>query len=151
MDAAGTQWTQWRRRVEPTIDCRDLFLKLGDDEVLVVDCREEVDWDRYPFQIPGALRMSLRELREAAQALPDDELIVLCGVADDGSDVKKAYRQLQLRGREAVRLEGGLRTWVEHGFPTERVGPPQEVFSHPRAPSTRSRDSTPGLSAATLL
>lgn len=110
--------------MEPSIDCRDLFLKLGDDEVLVLDCRDESDWERYQFQIPGALRMTLRELREAAHSLPDDELIVLCGLAEDGADVKRAYRQLRLRGRTAVRLEGGLRAWVANGFPTERTHGP---------------------------
>lgn len=107
--------------MEPTIDCRDLFLRLGDDEVVVVDCREDSDWDRFQFHIPGALRMSPRELKEAADILPDDELIVLCGVADDGSDMRKAYRQLQVRGIQAVLLTGGLREWISYGFPIERM------------------------------
>lgn len=105
----------------PTVDCRDLFLKLGDDEILVLDCRFEPDWDRYQFQIPGALRLPLPELREAADSLPDDELIVLCGTAEDSSDVLRAYRELRRHGRQVVVLEGGLREWVGHGFPTERV------------------------------
>jgi len=109
--------------VATTIDCRELFLRLGDDEVVVVDCREEQDWGRYQFLIPGALRMSPLELRESADILPDDELIVLCGVAEDGSDARKAYRQLQVRGIPSVILEGGLREWLSYGFPIERLQP----------------------------
>lgn len=107
----------------PTMDCRDLFLRLGDDEVLVLDCRAESDWERYQFQIPGALRMPVHELREAGKSLPDDELIVLCGTAEDSSDVLRAYRQLRRHRRQVVVLEGGLREWVGHGFPTERTQP----------------------------
>jgi rhodanese-related sulfurtransferase len=104
----------------PVLECQELFSKLGDEEVLVLDCREQEDWFRFELHIPGALRMSLRELEVAAQSLPDDELIVLCGSAEDGSDVRRAYRLLQMRGRDSVCLSGGLMEWVRGGYPTER-------------------------------
>jgi rhodanese-related sulfurtransferase len=109
--------------LEPTIDCRDLFLRLGDDEILIVDCRDDCDWDRFGIQIPGALKMTPDELRQFAQILPDDELIVLCGCSNDGSDARRAYRTLKFRGRDAVCLDGGLRGWVSNGYPTERRMP----------------------------
>lgn len=104
-----------------TIDPKDLFVRLGDDELLVVDCRDEGEWCRYELQIPGALPMSVGEMSESAHVLPDDELIVLCGCAPDGSDARRAARLLRLRGRDAVVLEGGLRGWIAGGFPTERA------------------------------
>jgi hypothetical protein len=51
--------TRRRHCVEPTIDCRDLFLRLGDDELLVLDCREDGEWERYRFTIPGALKNAI--------------------------------------------------------------------------------------------
>lgn len=105
--------------MEPVIDSRDLYLRLGDDELLVIDCREEEDWVVSPFRIPGALRMPLAELSEAAHALPDDELIVLCGASHDCSDARRAWRILRLHELDAVCLSGGLPAWVRAGYPTE--------------------------------
>lgn len=105
----------------PRIDPRDLFLRLGDDELLVVDCRTDDEWERVQLHIPGALRMTLTELCEAAHILPDDELIVLCGA--DADDAHEAWRILRLRGRESVCLDGGLLRWLDRGYPVERHVP----------------------------
>ena len=109
--------------MERWINSRDLFARLGDEEILVLDCRSDEDWTCWDLQIPGALPMSYRELSEGAHVLPDDELIVVCGCASDGSDARKALRLLRLRGRQGIILEGGLRSWVSHGYPTERHFP----------------------------
>lgn len=111
--------------MEPTIDCGELLAQLGDDEVLVLDCRTRDEWNTFGLHIPGALRMSVEEISEHAHSLPDDELIVLCGTRPDGSDVRRAYRFLQFRGRRAVVLAGGLREWVSEGFPTESHSAPR--------------------------
>jgi rhodanese-related sulfurtransferase len=113
--------------MEPVIDSRDLYLRLGDEELLVIDCREEEDWAANPFRIPGALRMPLAELSEAAHALPDDELIVLCGALHDGSDARRAWRILRLHERDAVCLHGGLPAWIGAGYPTEPHHPRRAV------------------------
>jgi rhodanese-related sulfurtransferase len=107
-------------RVEPCIGCSELYSMLEDDEVVVIDCRGEEAWGAVPEHIPGALRMSLVDLYRSAHVLPDDELIVVCGIEPDGSDSKRACRMLRLRGREAVCLEGGLPAWLDAGLPTER-------------------------------
>lgn len=112
--------------MEPTVDCGELMAQLGDDEVLILDCRSLEEWNGYGLHIPGALRMGVEEIGQFAHALPDDELIVLCGYRPDGSDARRAYRFLQFRGRRAVILAGGLRSWVTEGYPTE---------SHPTAPA----------------
>jgi rhodanese-related sulfurtransferase len=108
----------------PVIGCRDLWLRLYDDELLVVDCRENAGDPLEGRAIPGALPMSLFELAQEGESLPEDELIVLCGTAPDGSDARCAYRLLRLKGRDAVCLKGGLREWVAAGYPTERVRRP---------------------------
>lgn len=97
-------------------------MRLGEDEILVLDCREEGGFVG-DLQIPGALRMPLAELETSAGVLPDDELIVLCGDAEDGSDARRAWRALLKANRHAVVLHGGLHHWISHGFPTERRQP----------------------------
>jgi rhodanese-related sulfurtransferase len=107
--------------VESTIECREVFLRLGDDEVLILDVRGEDEWGCLDVQIPGALRIPPDELVGAAAALPDDELIVLCGCGHE-VEVRRAYRQLWMRGLDVVVLQGGMRTWISLGYPTERLG-----------------------------
>ncbi len=100
--------------------CCELLRLLGDDDVLVIDCRAQDDWEGFELHIPGVLRMSLAELSENGHVLPDDELIVLCGWAQDSSDARRAERLLKLRGRQVKCLEGGIHAWVTLGYPTER-------------------------------
>lgn len=108
--------------METDIGCRELFSRLGDDDVLVVDCSSDEEWERLGLHVPGALRVSPAELAETAEVLPDDELIVLCGCAPDGSDARRIRAQLSPRGLRCVCLSGGLRAWVAEGFPVERHG-----------------------------
>ncbi len=105
--------------MDPHLPCIELYLRLGDDDVLVLDCREPEDWERYALHIPGALWMPLEELWRDAEALPDDELIVVCGCSLDGIDSRRACRLLLQRGLHAVCLAGGLLGWVANGLPTE--------------------------------
>ncbi len=105
--------------VDGRILCTELYVRLGDEEVLVLDCRDPADWERYGLHIPGALWMTFEEILRDAQVLPDDELIVVCGCAADGSDARRVCRMLQQRGFNAICLEGGLQGWITHGLPTE--------------------------------
>ena len=101
----------------------DLLGRLGSDElVVVVDCRGSEEWERWPVQIPGALRFTLVEILETPWVLPDDELIVLYDATGTSPTVRRAYSVLNLAGRTAAVLDGGLLSWLAAGFPTERRG-----------------------------
>jgi len=106
--------------MEFRIPCAELYLRLGDDDVLVLDCRSPDNWEQVEFHIPGSLRMTPEEVARDLFILPDDELIVLCGCEEDWEDVLRICRLLLLQGRKAVCLEGGIQAWVAEGFPTER-------------------------------
>jgi rhodanese-related sulfurtransferase len=101
------------------ISSRSLMARLGEDEVVVVDCRSDEDWSALPLQIPGAIRMSCDEIHATPLVLPDDELIVLYDHDGASAACRRAIRILQAAGRSAAALEGGLRGWVGMGFPTE--------------------------------
>jgi rhodanese-related sulfurtransferase len=106
--------------VELLISCSELYDRLGDDDVLVVDVRSEADWERLPVHVPGALRLAPEELGAAIEMLPDDELIALCGTAGAESDARRASHLLRRAGRMARVLAGGLHAWILSGLPTER-------------------------------
>lgn len=106
--------------MESTIPPWELLGRLGDEDVVVVDCRSAEEAHRMPVQVPGALRMTVEDIQQSPHALPDDELVVLCD-ADGGLVSRRAWRLLSLAGRSAVVLRGGLRGWIQAGNPTERV------------------------------
>ncbi|WP_225414099.1 rhodanese-like domain-containing protein [Stigmatella hybrida] len=105
--------------MEPHIPCAELFLRLGDEDVLILDCRSPVHWGRLEVHIPGALRMTPSEVAQHLTMLPDDELIVVCGCDLDEEAAARVCRLLLLRGRNAVCLQGGIETWMAEGFPVE--------------------------------
>jgi rhodanese-related sulfurtransferase len=109
--------------VELLISCSELYERLGDDDVLVLDVRPEGDWERLPVHVPGALRLGPEELPAAITMLPDDELIVLCGTAGAEADARRASHLLRRSGRTARVLAGGLHAWILGGLPTERHTP----------------------------
>jgi rhodanese-related sulfurtransferase len=106
--------------VELLISCSELYERLGDDDVLVLDVRSAADWERLPVHVPGALRLAPEELTTAIEMLPDDELIILCGTAGAESDARRALHLLRRAGRMARVLAGGLHAWILGGLPTER-------------------------------
>jgi rhodanese-related sulfurtransferase len=110
--------------MQAVIPVWDLLGWLGSDEVVVVDCRGDEEWLRWPVQIPGALRMRLVEILEAPWILPDDELIVLYDGTGTSPTLRRAFQILSLAGRTPATLEGGLLAWLAAGFPTERRGRP---------------------------
>jgi rhodanese-related sulfurtransferase len=106
--------------MELRIPCAELYLRLGDDDILVLDCRSPENWELVEVHIPGSLRMTPEEISRDLFMLPDDELIVLCGCEEDWEDVLRVCQMLLLRGRRAVCLDGGIQAWVSEGFPTEQ-------------------------------
>lgn len=138
--------------MEPLISCHDLYLLLvedDDEELLVIDCRLEEDWQRYPEQIPGALKLGFAELSSFAAALPDDELIVLSDCSNDGRECRRAFRLLRRRHLDVVCLRGGLRAWIASGYPTEPHVPRAMAVARAQAVTayhaTVSREVGPGV------
>lgn len=77
-----------------------------DDGATVLDVRSVGEHEA--GAIPGSVNVSVDELRERLDELPDGELIVHCQVGQRGHT---AVRLLRQRGRAARNLDGGYLTW----------------------------------------
>jgi rhodanese-related sulfurtransferase len=110
--------------MEPSIPCWQLLLRLGEDELLVLDCRPREERGALAVQIPGALTVTEQELDEDPDLIPDDELVVIYDGEQDGHLARQMWRRLHRHGRSAVWLRGGIEAWVAAGYPVEPAGRP---------------------------
>lgn len=93
-------------------------LDLG-EKLLIVDVREESEWNR--GHIPGAMHLGKGVIeRDIESAVPDTstEIILYCG---GGFRSAIAADNLKKMGyTNPVSMDGGWRGWVEAGLPTAR-------------------------------
>ena len=92
----------------------------GDDSLLVVDLRSELDLKNDPFVIAGALHFNLHDLERRHSEIPRDRDVVLyCSCPNEVTSARTAWL-LQKRGIERVRpLAGGIAAWRERKYPLE--------------------------------
>lgn len=112
-------WETEGRAVEglPVIDVDELRASL--DRYLVIDAREGYEY-RYGH-IAGAILLPSGEAWTRANALSSDRpLAVLCGDQVRSSLVASI---LLRAGRQAVLVMGGMASWLERGYPLEKVVP----------------------------
>lgn len=105
-----------RDQFEP-VAADDLFQRLCDETVVVLDVRPEEEYEA--GHIPGARHMPVDELAARLEELPEDKEIVAycrgpyCVFSDE------AVEQLRERGFKARRLKRGLPDWRAMGLPVE--------------------------------
>ncbi len=87
---------------------------------LVVDVREQWEWDAGNLEALGARHLPLAAVGEAPESLPSDRpLVLVCSV---GARSAGAAAHLRAAGfAEVTHLRGGLRTWVAEVDPTLTV------------------------------
>ena len=89
------------------------------EKLLLVDVREDNEWEK--GRIAGAIHLGKGIIeRDAEATLPDKaaEIILYCG---GGFRSALAADNLQRMGYyKAVSMDGGWRSWVEAGGPTEK-------------------------------
>lgn len=88
------------------------------EELLLVDVREESEWER--GRIPGAVHLGKGIIeRDIAQIIPetDREIILYCG---GGFRSALAADNLKKMGyKRPVSMDGGIRVWMQSGLPLE--------------------------------
>jgi len=95
------------------------------DEVQLVDCREQNEWDA--GRIEGAIFLPLNTILAGAGDELDKEkpVVVVCRM---GNRSELATMMFQARGYDAHNLEGGMEAWEAAGLPfTAPDGSPGRV------------------------
>jgi rhodanese-related sulfurtransferase len=95
-------------------------LLASDQGVLVIDARLPLDLLGDCVIIPGALRLSLQEVRENPSLLPKEkDLVVYCTCSSDETSRTVLHRALAMGFLQIKFLKGGLQAWRAKGFPVE--------------------------------
>jgi rhodanese-related sulfurtransferase len=88
------------------------------DRLLLVDVREESEWNR--GRIPGAVHLGKGIIeRDIERAIPDldQEIILYCGGGFRSALV--ADNLAKMGYTKAISMDGGIRGWMEAGLPLE--------------------------------
>jgi membrane protein DedA with SNARE-associated domain/rhodanese-related sulfurtransferase len=101
----------------------ELRSKLGrDEEVLVLDLRNQLDRKFDRFRIPGAYHVLPELLGQRGDIPRDRDVVLYCACPNEATSAQVA-QQLRRLGFQRVRpLAGGLDAWRGLGFPIESIG-----------------------------
>jgi len=109
------------------IDPDDLHRLLEQEpKVLVFDVRQPLDLLAYSEMIPGAKRISPKEILADPSLIPrDEEAVLYCTCGGQKTSREVLRRGLALGFRNIKLLRGGLEAWKAKGYP---VVPYKESF-----------------------
>jgi rhodanese-related sulfurtransferase len=95
-------------------------------KVLLFDVRQPLDLLAYPETIPGAQRISPKQVLENPSLIPKEkDAVVYCTCPSDKTSREILHRALALQFHRIKLLKGGLAAWKAKGYPVE---PYQEVI-----------------------
>ena len=80
------------------------------DGLVVLDCREPVEWAH--GHIDGAVHIPMHEIPGRLAEVPEGQLLVVCKVGGRSAQVTGYLVQ---QGRDAVNLDGGMLDWEAAG------------------------------------
>lgn len=96
--------------------------KLIDEGALLVDVREQIEWDA--VHIPGAELRPMSTINDWWQELPRDRTLVLqCRSGQRSGNVARALMS-QAGFTNVVNLAGGIIAWADADLPLEGAGNP---------------------------
>lgn len=100
-----------------SMDVNELHKRLGDDKnIVVVDVREQAEWD--DAHIPGAIFLPLSQLEQRYTELPKDKALIL--QCRSGKRSLTAGYFLADKGYDDLtNLEGGILAWMDEGYDVE--------------------------------
>ena len=91
----------------------------GENPPLLIDCREQNEWDQ--GHIPGAKLLPLSTLEEGSKTLEDKKSHSLVLQCRSGKRSLRACQFLSEKGFENLHnLEGGILAWMENGYGVEK-------------------------------
>jgi len=120
--------TRDRREMEQhSITAEELHSLLASNpDVLLFDVRQPLDLLAYPEIIPGARRITPKEVLERPSLIhKEKEAVVYCTCPGDKTSRAILHRALAMHFSRIKFLKGGLAAWRAKGYPVE---PYREVF-----------------------
>ena len=103
----------------PTISAREALGRVMTNDVVLVDVREQYEWDA--GHSPRARSLPMSELNVRLSELPHDQtLAVVCHAGSRSARVASALIEA---GYDATNVEGGMLAWVEAGGEIVSEGP----------------------------
>jgi rhodanese-related sulfurtransferase len=87
------------------------------DDVQLVDCREQYEWDA--GRIAGALHIPLSDVMAGVGTDVLDLAKPVAVICRTGNRSELATMMLQARGYDAHNVEGGMEAWEAAGLPFE--------------------------------
>jgi len=99
------------------ISPQDAAAKLNSGDAVVVDVRDQDEWDE--GHIPGAIHMTRGTMElDIEEKVPDQKAMIICHCGGGGRSALAA-ETLQKMGYKSVRsMAGGLKAWKAAGLPT---------------------------------
>jgi rhodanese-related sulfurtransferase len=89
-----------------------------EEPIVLIDVREESEWDR--GRIPGSFHLGKGIIERDIERLipdPDIEIILYCGGGYRSALVADSLRKMGYR--RPVSMDGGIRGWMEAGYPLD--------------------------------
>jgi rhodanese-related sulfurtransferase len=109
---------------------KDARVDVASREVIVIDVRDEEDWNEFAERIPGSINVPPDRIEEKLEELPDDKTILI--VSPDGERGEEVAERIE--GREVRILEGGVEGWKSDQLmtqPSPDAAPPKGEDEEP--------------------
>ncbi len=109
-------------RIEPEalLEMLTTAAEQGNIAPFIVDLRHPLDYLPDPRVLPGALRISPKEVAAHAEDLPHDrDVILYCTCPSEETSAKVAQQLLKLGVHRVRPLRGGFEVWRDAGYPLE--------------------------------
>ena len=103
----------------PSISARDALDRVATKDVVLIDVREQYEWDA--GHSPRARSLPMSELNVRLSELPHDQLLAV--VCHSGSRSARVASAIIEAGYDAVNVEGGMLAWVQAGGEIVSEGP----------------------------
>jgi len=114
-----------RELEEHTIEADVLHELLGENQVLLFDVRQPLDFLAYSEIIPGAQRIPPKELIEQTASFPRDQnSVIYCTCVNDETSRMILAKARALNFTRVKLLKGGLAAWKAKGYPVEAYDKP---------------------------
>ena len=117
-------------RIEPDdlLGMLTVAAEQGNIAPFIVDLRHPLDYLPDPRVLPGALRISPKEIAAHADDLPRDrDVILYCTCPSEETSAKVAQQLLKLGVHRVRPLRGGFEVWRDAGYPLENYTEPAEA------------------------